>query len=171
MATILSCRGTTPEVDRSCFLAPNAIIVGDVRIAAHCSVWFNAVIRGDVNRIRIGSNSNVQDGAVIHCTYEKTSVDIGSFVSIGHQAIVHGAKVEDFVLIGMGAIVMDNVHIGHHSLVGAGSVVLEGTKIEPYSVWAGNPAKFIKTLPDRLKEGEIERIARNYSLYSSWFKD
>ena len=154
-----------------CFIAPNATIVGDVVMGDQCSVWFNAVIRGDVNSIRMGNKVNVQDGAVIHCTYEKTQAIIGNNVSIGHNAIVHGCTVEDNVLIGMGAIVMDNAHIGSNTIIAAGAVVLEGTKVEAGSIYAGVPAKKVKDISQSLISGEIDRIANNYLMYSGWFKD
>lgn len=153
-----------------CFIAPNATIVGDVVMGDQCSVWFNAVIRGDVNSIVMGNKVNVQDGAVIHCTYEKTKTIIGHNVSIGHNAIVHGCTVEDNVLIGMGAIVMDNAHIGSNTIIAAGAVVLEGTKVEPGSIYAGVPAKKVKDISQTLISGEIDRIANNYLMYSGWFK-
>ena len=134
-----------------------------------CSVWFNAVIRGDVNSIRMGSKVNVQDGAVIHCTYEKTRAIIGNNVSIGHNAIVHGCVIEDNVLVGMGAIVMDNAHVGSNSIIAAGAVVLENTVVEAGSIYAGVPAKKVKTISQELISGEINRIADNYLMYSSWF--
>lgn len=156
---------------KDCFIAPNATIVGDVIMGDGCSVWFNAVIRGDVNSIRMGSKVNVQDGACIHCTYEKTKTIIGNSVSIGHNAIVHGCTVEDNVLIGMGAIVMDNVHIGSNTIIAAGAVVLENTQVEAGAIYAGVPAKKVKNISESLISGEIERIANNYNMYSSWFKD
>ena len=154
-----------------CFIAPNATIVGDVIMGQDCSVWFNAVIRGDVNSIQMGDKVNVQDGAVIHCTFEKTKAIIGNNVSIGHNAIVHGRVIENNVLIGMGAIVMDNARVGSNSIVAAGAVVLENTVIEPGSIYAGVPAKKVKDISQELISGEINRIAENYVKYSSWFKD
>jgi carbonic anhydrase/acetyltransferase-like protein (isoleucine patch superfamily) len=154
-----------------CFIAPNATIVGDVIMGDGCSVWFNAVIRGDVNSIRMGNKVNVQDGAIIHCTYEKTKTIIGNSVSIGHNAIVHGCVVEDNVLIGMGAIVMDNVHIGSNTIIAAGAVVLENTQVEAGAIYAGVPAKKVKNISESLISGEIDRIANNYNMYASWFKD
>ncbi len=154
-----------------CFIAPNATIVGDVIMGQDCSVWFNAVIRGDVNSIQMGDKVNVQDGAVIHCTFEKTKAIIGNNVSIGHNAIVHGCVIENNVLIGMGAIVMDNARVGSNSIVAAGAVVLENTVIEPGSIYAGVPAKKVKDISQELISGEINRIAENYVKYSSWFKD
>ena len=160
-----------PQVGENCFIAPNATIVGDVIIGNDCSVWFNAVVRGDVNSIRIGNKVNIQDGAVIHCTYQKTTVIIEDNVSIGHNAIVHGCQIHKNVLVGMGAIVMDNVVIGSNSIIAAGAVVLENTVIEAGSIYAGVPAKKVKYISQELISGEINRIAENYLKYSSWFKD
>ncbi|PVD49650.1 gamma carbonic anhydrase family protein [Terrimonas sp.] len=171
MALILPVKEIYPAIGENCYLAPNATIVGDVVMGNDCSIWFNAVVRGDVNAIRIGNKVNIQDGAVIHCTYQKTQAIIGDNVSIGHNAIVHGCKVHDNVLIGMGAIVMDNAEIGSFSIIAAGAVVLEGTKVEPNSIYAGVPAKKVKTISQELISGEINRIANNYLMYSSWFKD
>ena len=154
-----------------CFVAPNATIVGDVVMGDSCSIWFNAVVRGDVNSIRMGNKVNVQDGAVIHCTYQKTKTIIGNNVSIGHNAIVHGCTVEDNVLIGMGAIVMDNVHIGTNTIIAAGAVVLENTQVEAGAIYAGVPAKKVKNINESLINGEIDRIANNYLMYSGWFKE
>jgi carbonic anhydrase/acetyltransferase-like protein (isoleucine patch superfamily) len=170
MALIKPCRGFQPQMGENCYLAENATVVGDVIMGKDCSIWFNAVVRGDVNSIRMGNRVNVQDGAVIHCTYEKTKVELGNNVSIGHNAIVHGCKVGNNVLIGMGAIVMDNVVIEDNCLIAAGSVVLEGTHIQSGSLYAGVPAKKVKELSKELFEGEVQRIANNYLMYSSWFK-
>ncbi|MCB0698469.1 MAG: gamma carbonic anhydrase family protein [Chitinophagales bacterium] len=170
MPVILPVKGVHPQIPESCFVAPNATIVGDVMMGKDCSVWFNAVVRGDVNKIRMGDKVNVQDGACIHCTYEKTETNIGNNVSIGHNAIVHGCTVEDNVLIGMGAIVMDNVEIGQNSIIAAGAVVLEGTKVPAGSIFAGVPAKKVKDISQELLSGEVQRIANNYLMYSSWFK-
>ena len=159
-----------PQIPSSCFIAPNATIVGDVVIGEDCSIWFNAVVRGDVNSIRIGNKVNIQDGACLHCTYEKTQVHIGNNVSIGHNALVHGCSIADDVLIGMGAIVMDNVQIGSGSIVAAGAVVLENTVIEPGCIYAGVPAKMVKKVSESLQKQEIERISNNYLMYSKWFK-
>ena len=159
-----------PTIPEDCFIAPNATIVGDVEMGKACSVWFNAVIRGDVNSIRIGNKVNIQDGACIHCTFEKTKTLIGNNVSIGHHALVHGCTIEDNVLVGMGAIVMDNVHIGTNTIIAAGAVVLENTKCESGSIYAGVPAKKVKDISQELIHGEIDRIANNYVIYSSWFK-
>ena len=155
----------------NCFIAPNATIVGDVVMGKDCSVWFNAVVRGDVNSIRMGDKVNIQDGAVIHATYEKTKTVIGHNVSIGHNAIVHGCTVEDNVLIGMGAIVMDNAHVGSNTIIAAGAVVLEGTHVEAGCIYAGVPAKKVKTISQELIHGEIDRIANNYIMYADWFRD
>lgn len=170
MPVILPVKGVAPQIPESCFVAPNATIVGDVIMGEECSVWFNAVIRGDVNSIRMGAKVNVQDGAVIHCTYQKTKTNIGNNVSIGHNALVHGCTVADNVLIGMGAIVMDNVEIGPNCIIAAGAVVLEGTKVPAGSIYAGVPAKKVKDISEDLQKGEVERIANNYLMYSSWFK-
>lgn len=170
MPVILPVKGMLPQIGNNCFIAPNATIVGDVIMGSDCSVWFNAVIRGDVNSIRMGNKVNVQDGAVIHCTYEKTKAIIGNNVSIGHNAIVHGCVIDDNVLVGMGSIVMDNAHIGSNSIIAAGAVVLENTVVEPGSIYAGIPAKKIKEVSEELISGEINRIANNYLKYSNWFK-
>ncbi|MBS1689262.1 MAG: gamma carbonic anhydrase family protein [Bacteroidetes bacterium] len=170
MPVILPVKGVSPQIPEDCFVAPNATIVGDVVMGTECSIWFNAVIRGDVNSIRLGNKVNVQDGACIHCTYQKTKAIIGNNVSIGHNAIVHGCTVEENVLIGMGSIVMDNVHIGKNSIIAAGAVVLEGTKVPEGSIFAGVPAKKVKDISPELLSGEVERIANNYLMYSSWFK-
>ena len=155
----------------NCFVAPNATIVGEVVMGNECSVWFNTVVRGDVNFIRMGNKVNVQDGAVIHCTYQKTGTTIGNNVSIGHNAIVHGCVIDDNVLVGMGAIVMDNAHIGSNSIIAAGAVVLEGTIVEPGTIYAGVPAIKVKDISQEMVHGEIDRIANNYVMYSGWFKD
>ena len=170
MSIILPVKGILPTMGNDCFVAPNATIVGDVIMGDQCSVWFNAVVRGDVNSIRLGNKVNVQDGAVIHCTYEKTKAIVGNNVSIGHNAIVHGCVIDNNVLIGMGSIVMDNVHVGSNSIVAAGAVVLENTVIAPGSIYAGVPAKKVKDISEELISGEINRIADNYLKYSGWFK-
>lgn len=171
MAHIIPCRGIEPIVGEDCWFAPNSTIVGDVIMGDQCSVWFNAVVRGDVNSIRMGNKVNIQDGAVIHCTYEKTKVNLGNNVSIGHNALVHGCTIEDNVLIGMGSIVMDNCYIESNCIIAAGAVLLEGTRVESWSIYAGVPAKKVKTLSPELFEGEVQRIAGNYIKYASWFKD
>ena len=170
MALILPVKGVLPQIGDNCYIAPNATIAGDVIMGDDCSVWFNAVIRGDVNSIRIGNKVNIQDGAVIHCTYQKTKAIIGNNVSIGHNAIVHGCVIADNVLIGMGAIVMDNAQVGSNCIIAAGAVVLENTLIEPGSIYAGVPAKKVKDISQELISGEINRIANNYLMYSGWFK-
>lgn len=164
-------RGHYPQIPEDCFIAQNATIVGEVSMGAKCSVWFNAVIRGDVHYIKMGEMVNVQDGAVIHATFEKSPTNIGNRVSIGHNAIVHGCTVEDDVLIGMGAIVMDDCVVGSGSIVAAGAVVTKNTRIQAGSIYAGIPAKRIGDVPPELSEGEIRRIANNYVKYSGWFKD
>ncbi len=169
--TILPVHGKYPQIPDDCFIAPNATIVGDVTLGASCSVWFNAVLRGDVHFIRIGDKVNIQDGAVLHCTYQKHPLIIGSNVSIGHNAIVHGCTIEDNVLIGMGAIVMDNCVVNSHSIVAAGSVVTQGTIIESGTIYAGVPARKVKDLDQSAFSGEIGRISENYVMYSGWFKD
>lgn len=171
MALIKSVNGITPQFGENCFLAENSTIVGDTIMGNDCSIWFNAVVRGDVNSIRMGNKVNVQDGAVIHCTYRKTKTFIGNNVSIGHNAIVHGCTIHDNVLVGMGAIVMDNCEIGSNCIIAAGAVLLEGTKVPPGSVFAGVPAKKVKDINQELIHGEIDRIANNYLMYSGWFKE
>ena len=170
MALIKSVNGISPQFGKNCFLAENSTIVGDVVLGDDCSIWFNAVVRGDVNSIRLGNKVNIQDGAVLHCTYQKTKLNLGNNVSVGHNAIVHGCTINDNVLVGMGAIVMDNVEIGSNTIIAAGAVVLEGTKVESGSVYAGVPAKKVKDINQELVNGEINRIAENYLMYSSWFK-
>lgn len=171
MAVILSVEGKSPSFGKECFVAPNATVVGEVAIGDYCSVWFNAVVRGDVGSIRIGDKVNIQDGVVIHATYQKTKVVIGNDVSIGHNAIIHGCTIEDRVLIGMGAIVMDNAVVGRNSIIAAGAVVLEGTRIESGTIYGGIPAKKIKEIPPDLISGQIERIANHYLVYAGWFKE
>lgn len=170
MSFILPVKGVEPKLGNNCFVAPNATIVGDVVTGDDCSFWFNAVVRGDVNSIRLGNKVNIQDGAVIHCTYEKTKVHLGNNVSIGHNAIVHGCTIHDNVLVGMGAIVMDNCEIGSNTIIAAGAVLLEGTKVPSGCIYAGVPAKKVKDISEELINGEINRIANNYLMYSSWFK-
>jgi carbonic anhydrase/acetyltransferase-like protein (isoleucine patch superfamily) len=169
MALILPVEDKFPKWGEGCFIAPNATIVGDVVMGNECSVWFNAVVRGDVNSIRIGNRVNIQDGAVIHCTFQRTKAIIGDNVSIGHNAIVHGCTVHDHVLIGMGAIVMDNAVIHSNTIIAAGAVVLEGTECMGGAIYAGVPAKKVKDISPEKIEGEINRIANNYLGYSRWF--
>jgi carbonic anhydrase/acetyltransferase-like protein (isoleucine patch superfamily) len=170
MAIIKTVRGFTPQIDPTCYLADNAVVVGEVTMGKNCTVWFNAVVRGDVHSITIGDNSNIQDGAIIHCTYQKAKTVIGTNVSIAHGAIVHGCTVEDNVLIGMGAVIMDDAVIGTGSVIAAGAIVLPGTKVEPGSIYAGMPAKRIKEVGPEMKE-VIARTARNYPMYATWFKE
>jgi carbonic anhydrase/acetyltransferase-like protein (isoleucine patch superfamily) len=171
MATILPVLGKHPQFGKNCFVAPNATVVGDVVTGDDCSIWFNTVIRGDVHYIKIGNKVNIQDGAVIHCTFEKNPTEIGNNVSIGHNAIVHGCKICDDVLIGMGSIVMDCCLVNSNSIIAAGAVLLEGTVVEAGSIYAGVPAKKVKDISKDLIHGEIERIANNYIKYASWFEE
>ena len=163
-------RGKSPQIGEDSFIAENATIVGDVQMGKQCSVWFNAVLRGDVHYIKMGDRVNIQDGAVIHCTYKKYPTIMGDNVSVGHNAIVHGCTIHDNVLIGMGSIVMDNCVVHSNSIVAAGAVVTQNTVIESGSIYAGVPAKKVKTISKELSEGELNRIAHNYVKYSSWFK-
>lgn len=167
---IKSVNGKRPQFPSDCYIAENATIVGDVQLGNQCSVWFNAVIRGDVHYIKIGNKVNIQDGAIIHCTYQKHPTSIGNNVSIGHNAIVHGCTIYDNVLIGMGAIVMDNCVIESNSIIAAGAVVTQNTVVESGSIYAGVPAKKVKDLDQSDFAGEIERISNNYVMYSSWMK-
>jgi len=171
MALLKSVKGITPTFGTDCYLAENATVVGDVVMGDNCSVWFNTVVRGDVNSIRIGNKVNIQDGACIHCTYQKAPTTIGNNVSIGHNAIVHGCTIQDNVLIGMGAIVMDKAIIGSNTIIAAGAVILENTIVESGSIYAGVPAKKVKDINKELINGEINRIANNYIMYAGWFKE
>lgn len=171
MALIKSVRGFTPKMGNNCFLAETATVIGNVEMGDDCSVWFNTVVRGDVHYIKIGNKVNIQDNVTIHCTYEKSPTTIGNNVSIGHNAIVHGCTIHNNVLVGMGAIVMDDVVIESNSIVAAGAVVLQGTHIESGSIYAGIPAKKVKEVSKELFEGEINRIANNYIKYAGWFKE
>jgi gamma-carbonic anhydrase len=170
MAIIKEVRGHAPRIGRNCFLAENAVVVGEVTMGENCTVWFNAVVRGDVHSITIGDNTNIQDGAIIHCTFQKARTVIGSNVSIAHNAVVHGCTVEDNVLIGMGAIIMDDARIGTNSVIAAGAVVLPGTIVESGSIYAGVPAKKVKDITPEMKE-VIMRTSRNYPMYAQWFRD
>ncbi|MBN8701963.1 MAG: gamma carbonic anhydrase family protein [Bacteroidetes bacterium] len=170
MALIKEVKGISPKMGSNCYLAETATLIGDIEMGDDCSVWFNAVVRGDVNAIRMGNKVNIQDGAIIHCTYQKAATTIGNNVSVGHNAIVHGCTIHDNVLIGMGSIVMDNAVVGSNSIIAAGSVVLENTVVEPGAVYAGVPAKKVKEINQELINGEINRIANNYVMYSGWFK-
>lgn len=169
MALIKSVNGVIPEWGENCFVADNATLTGDVIIGDDCSIWFNAVIRGDVHSIRIGNNVNIQDGVIIHCTYQKAAVVIGDNVSIAHGAIVHGCTIHDNVLIGMGAIIMDGAIIESNSVIAAGALISKNTIVKSGSVFAGVPAKLIKTVDTELLEGEIHRISNNYNMYASWY--
>lgn len=170
MSNIISVRGFTPKQGGNCFLALTATLIGEVEMGNDCSVWFNAVVRGDVNSIKMGNRVNVQDGAIIHGTFERAGTIIGNNVSIGHNALVHGCTINDNVLIGMGAIIMDNAVINSGSIIAAGAVVLANTVVESGSVYAGVPAKKVKDISPELFEGEVMRIADNYLKYSSWYK-
>lgn len=170
MATIFGVRGFKPKIGKDCFIAPNATIVGDVTLGDQCSIWFNVVLRGDVNTITVGDRVNIQDGSVLHTLYEKSTIEIGNDVSIGHNVTLHGCKIHDYALIGMGSIVMDDAVVGEGALVAAGSVVLSRTVIGPHEMWAGAPAKFVKKVdPEKAQELNI-RIAHNYLMYSQWYK-
>lgn len=171
MALIKSVRGFTPSIGENCYLSENATIVGDVALGNDCSVWFNVVIRGDVNSIRIGNKVNIQDGVVLHCLYEKSKINIGNNVSLGHNVVIHGATIHDNVLVGMGAIVMDHAVIGENSIIAAGTVVLEGTVVEPGSIYGGVPAKFIKKINEQQAAELIQKIANNYTMYAGWYKE
>lgn len=171
MALIKKVRGFSPTWGKNCFLAENATVVGDVQMGDDCSVWFQAVVRGDVNSIRIGNKVNIQDGAVLHCTYERTKVDIGNNVSIGHRALVHGCKIGNNVLVGMGAIVMDNAQVADNVLIAAGAVVLENAKLDSFGIYAGVPAKRVKELSPAQFSDNIERIANAYVMYAGWFSE
>jgi len=171
MALIKQINDKIPQFGESCYLAENATIIGDLECGDNCSFWFNAVVRADVHFIKMGNKVNVQDGAIVHCTYKKHATTIGNNVSIGHNAIVHGCTIKDNVLIGMGAIVMDNCIVESNSIVAAGAVVTQGTRVESGCIYAGTPAKKIKEVDQSLFEGEIMRIADNYVKYSSWYTD
>ena len=171
MSVIKSVRGYTPQFGKNIYLAEQSVVVGDVITGDDCSIWFNAVVRGDVNSIRIGHRVNIQDNAVVHCTFEKAATDIGNNVSIGHCAIVHGCTIEDNVLVGMGAIVMDHAVVRKNCIIAAGAVVLENTVLESNGIYAGIPAKKVKDLEEHHVQQLIDRIANNYVKYSSWFRE
>ena len=171
MAIIRKVRGFTPKIGQGTFLADNAVVVGDVTIGEECSIWFGAVLRGDVNTITLGNRVNVQDGSVLHTLYQKSVIEIGDDVSIGHNVTIHGAKINDMALIGMGSTILDHAEIGEGAIIAAGSVVLSGTKVGPHELWAGSPAKF-KNMVDPAQAKEINvKIARNYLMYSTWYED
>ena len=168
MALVKAVKGIIPNIGKRCFMAENATIAGDVVLGNNCSIWYNAVIRGDVHYIRIGKNVNIQDGVIIHCTYRQAPVNIGNNVSIAHHAIIHGCTIHDNVLVGMGAILMDHVEVLGNSIIAAGALLTKGTIVEENSVYAGTPAKKIKTIDKGLSEGEIQRIASSYNMYAGW---
>ncbi len=169
MPLILPVEDKFPAFGENCFIAENATVVGDVILGKDCTVWFNAVIRGDVNRIRIGDKTNIQDGAIIHCTYQRAATTIGSNVSVGHNAIVHGCTIQDNVLVGMGAIVMDNAMVQENCIIAAGAVVLENTVCEAGFIYAGIPARKVKPVSEEQK-ANMARTANNYVLYAGWFQ-
>ncbi|MFZ3563243.1 gamma carbonic anhydrase family protein [Tenacibaculum finnmarkense] len=171
MKIIKTINGKTPQIPADCYVAENATIVGDVQMGKECSVWFNAVIRGDVHYIKMGDKVNIQDGAIVHATYKKSPTTIGNNVSVGHNAIVHGCTIHDNVLIGMGSIIMDDCIVESNSIIAAGAVVTKNTRVESGSIYAGVPAKKVKDISKELISGEIDRIANNYVEYSSWFKE
>ncbi|MEI8085935.1 MAG: gamma carbonic anhydrase family protein [Paludibacter sp.] len=171
MALIKSVRGFTPQIGEDCYLAENATVVGDVVLGEGCSVWFNTVLRGDVNSIRIGNHTNIQDGSVLHTLYEKSTVVIGDYVSIGHNVTVHGACIHDYALIGMGATLLDYAEVGEGAIVAAGALVLSNTKIPPFTLWAGVPAKFVKNVEPEQTNEINRKIAHQYAMYAGWFKE
>lgn len=171
MTLIKSLNGKTPKIGKNCFLADNATIIGDVEIGDNCSLWFNTVVRGDVNYIKIGNNTNIQDGAIVHATYKKSPTNVGENVIVAHGAILHGCTIHDNVMIGMNAVILDDVEILSDTIIAAGSVVTRGTKVEGASVYAGIPAKKIKSISKELMDGELHRIAQAYALYASWYKE
>lgn len=171
MALIKSVRGFTPQNGKNCFFAENATIIGDVIMGDGCTIWFNTVLRGDVNSIRIGNNVNIQDGSILHTLYKKSTIEIGNDVSIGHNVTIHGAKIEDNALIGMGSVLLDHAVIGEGAIVAAGSVVLGNTHVEPFSIYAGVPAKFVKMADPEQTRTINKRISDNYQMYASWYKE
>lgn len=171
MALIKSVRGFTPRIGEDCYLSENATVVGDVVIGDHCSIWFNAVLRGDVNSIRIGNNVNIQDGSVLHTLYEKSTIEIGNDVSIGHNVTIHGATIKDGALVGMGSVILDHAVVGEGAIVAAGAVVLSKTVIKPGELWGGAPAKFIKMVDPQQSKEINQKIAHNYLMYSRWYSE
>lgn len=171
MALIKSVRGFTPKFGENCYLADNATIIGDVEMGDDCSIWYNTVLRGDVNSIRIGNGVNIQDGSVLHTLYQKSTVTIGNHVSVGHNVTIHGAHIRDYALIGMGSTILDHAVIGEGAIVAAGSLVLSNTVIEPNSIWGGVPAKFIKNVDPEQSREMNQKIAHNYLMYSGWYKE
>ena len=171
MALIKTLKGYTPIIGKNCYLAETATIIGEVEIGDSCSIWFNAVLRGDVHYIKVGNNTNIQDNATVHATYKKSPTNIGNNVTIAHGAIIHGCTIADNVMIGMNAVVLDNAVVESNSIVAAGSVVTKGTVVKSGSVYAGIPAKKIKEISPELLEGEIHRIANSYAMYAGWYKE
>ncbi len=171
MALIKSVRGFTPQIGKDCYLSENATVAGDVVIGDHCSIWFNAVLRGDVNSIRIGNNVNIQDGSVLHTLYQKSTIEIGDYVSVGHNVTIHGAKIENYALIGMGSTLLDNAVVGEGAIVAAGALVLSNTTIEPHTLWAGVPAKFVKEVSPGQAYELNKKIADGYLMYAGWYKE
>ena len=171
MALIKSVRGFTPEIGENCYLADNATIIGDVKMGRDCSVWFNTVLRGDVNSIRIGNGVNIQDGSVLHTLYEKSTIEIGNDVSIGHNVTIHGATIKDGALVGMGSVILDHAVVGEGAIVAAGAVVLSKTVIKPGELWGGAPAKFIKMVDPQQSKEINQKIAHNYLMYSRWYSE
>ena len=171
MALIRKVKGVSPKWGKNCWFADNAVLTGDVIMGDNCSVWFHAIVRGDVHSIKIGDNVNVQDGAVVHCTYQKSPVSIGNNVSIAHRAVVHGCTIGNNVLIGMGVILMDDVIVEDNCIIAAGAVVMKGTRVEKGTVWGGLPAKKLKAIDEELFKGEVMRIAENYLMYASWYDE
>ena len=171
MAIIKTVRGFTPQIGNDCFLADNAAIIGDTVIGDGCSIWFGAVLRGDVNSIKIGNHVNIQDGAVLHTLYQKSNIEIGDYVSVGHNVTIHGAHVHDYALIGMGSTLLDDAVIGEGAIIAAGALVLKGTKVGPYEVWGGVPAKFIKKAEPEQTNEINKKIAHNYAMYASWYNE
>jgi len=171
MAIIKSVRGFTPEIGKDCFLADNAVVIGDVVIGEGCSIWFGAILRGDVNSIRIGNGTNIQDGTVIHTLYQRSTTTIGDNVSVGHNVTIHGAEIKDNALIGMGSVVLDHAVVGEGAIVAAGSVVLSKTVIPPNTIWAGVPAKYVKDVDPAQAKEINQRIARDYHMYASWYEE
>jgi carbonic anhydrase/acetyltransferase-like protein (isoleucine patch superfamily) len=170
MALIKEVRGFTPQIGEDCYLAENVTVVGDVIMGNGCSIWFNAVLRGDVNSIRIGNHVNIQDGAVLHTLYQKSTIEIGDYVSVGHNVTIHGATVKDYALIGMGATVLDGAVIGEGAIIAANALVLSNTIVEPNTIWAGVPAKMVKKVDPQQSQEINQRIAHNYAMYASWYK-
>lgn len=170
MPLIKTLRGSAPKIGERCFIAETAVIIGEVEMGSDCSIWYNAVLRGDVNAIRLGNKVNIQDNVTVHCTYKKSATVIGNNVSVGHNAIVHGCTIYDNVLVGMGSIIMDNCVVGSGSIIAAGAVLTQGTEVPEGSIFAGIPARKIGEVGPELREGEIQRIADAYTFYSGWYR-